>query len=102
MQTQVKTRQQIDVIQIEHPVMPVALAIAGSEVSILTGKTGSHCRSFPPLIFITALGIAMLPVWRDCRSPATSSCGVDPFSCCTLSPFIPAGFVSLHFMSRIA
>ena len=43
MQTQVKTRQQIDVIQIEHPVMPVALAITGSEVSILTGKTGSHC-----------------------------------------------------------
>lgn len=42
--TQDMARQQVDVVHIDHAVMPVELAVAGSEVSIRTGKSGSQTQ----------------------------------------------------------
>ena len=38
------TRRQVETVRIDHPVMPVELALADGEVSILTGRTGSQTQ----------------------------------------------------------
>ena len=38
------TRQAVETIRIDHPVMPVELVIAGTEVAIHTGKSGSQTQ----------------------------------------------------------
>ena len=45
MQTLTKdTRQAVETIRVDHPVMPVELVIAGTEVAIHTGKSGSQTQ----------------------------------------------------------
>ena len=45
MQTLTKdTRQAVETIRVDHPVMPVELVIAGTEVAIHTGKSGSRTQ----------------------------------------------------------
>lgn len=45
MQTLTKdTRQAVETIRVDHPVMPVELVIAGTEVAIHKGKSGSQTQ----------------------------------------------------------
>lgn len=37
---QPRTRREVDVVHVDHPVMPVELVVAGSDVEIRTGKSG--------------------------------------------------------------
>jgi hypothetical protein len=37
-------RQAVETIRVDHPVMPVELVIAGTEVAIHTGKSGSQTQ----------------------------------------------------------
>jgi hypothetical protein len=37
-------RKQIDMMRIDHPVMPIELAWVGNDVSIMTGKSGSQSQ----------------------------------------------------------
>lgn len=38
------TRREVDVVHVDHAVMPVELAVAGSDVEIRTGKSGSQTQ----------------------------------------------------------
>ena len=43
---QPRTRREVDVVHVDHPVMPVELVVAGSDVDRVYGGSGGHASEW--------------------------------------------------------